>query len=150
MRWLIAALLVLLCSTEARAINEARIIDGDTLVLNNIHYRLEGIDAPESTQLCGVDSWHAGAVSASYLRALVRDRHIICRATGDGKYGRTLGLCYADGIDVGSEMVRAGYAYAYTHYSKRYIVEEAFAKAEGRGVHAHACQLPWEWRRAHK
>jgi endonuclease YncB( thermonuclease family) len=28
------------------------VIDGDTVVINNIHIRLEGIDAPESAQMC--------------------------------------------------------------------------------------------------
>jgi endonuclease YncB( thermonuclease family) len=32
-----------------------RVVDGDTIVINNIRIRLEGIDAPESTQTCGVD-----------------------------------------------------------------------------------------------
>ena len=31
----------------------ARVVDGDTIVINAVRIRLEGIDAPESTQACG-------------------------------------------------------------------------------------------------
>ena len=31
---------------------EAKVVDGDTLIINNIRIRLFGIDAPEKNQIC--------------------------------------------------------------------------------------------------
>ena len=36
-----------------------RVVDGDTLKIDGVTYRLWGIDAPESGHLC-VDGWPAG------------------------------------------------------------------------------------------
>jgi endonuclease YncB( thermonuclease family) len=43
-------------------------------------------------------------------------------------------------------MVREGMAWAFVRYSADYIEQEQRAKADGLGVHAHACVPAWEWR----
>jgi endonuclease YncB( thermonuclease family) len=139
-------LLILLHDTAASA--QPHIIDGDTLVINNVHYRLEGIDAPESRQVCP-DAWPAGYNATAFLRALSQSG-AKCNPVSIDKYGRTIAQCNtADGHDMGYALVRAGYAFAYTHYSKRYVVAEKQAAAEGLGVHLHRCEKPWEWRKNH-
>jgi endonuclease YncB( thermonuclease family) len=74
----------------------------------------------------------------------VDGRSIACKPRGQDQYGRTIALCRADGRDSGAEMVRAGMAFV--RYSADYVQDEAKAKAAGRGVHAHRCAPPWEWR----
>jgi endonuclease YncB( thermonuclease family) len=54
-----------------------RVVDGDTLKIDGVTYRLWGIDAPESGQLCA-DGWPAGQVATEYLRALIRNRQVSC------------------------------------------------------------------------
>jgi endonuclease YncB( thermonuclease family) len=43
-------------------------------------------------------------------------------------------------------MVREGLAWAFVRYSASYAGQEAKAKAERLGVHAHGCLPAWEWR----
>src|SRR5476649_914254 len=43
------------------------VTDGDTIKLNGTTYRLWGIDAPESKQLCA-DGWPAGRAATTYMR----------------------------------------------------------------------------------
>lgn len=43
-------------------------------------------------------------------------------------------------------MVRAGMAWAFVRYSRDYVGEEEAARSAGIGVHAHSCELPWNWR----
>ncbi len=43
-------------------------------------------------------------------------------------------------------MVSAGMAWAFVRYSRDYVEDERKAKEAKLGVHAHDCELPWEWR----
>jgi endonuclease YncB( thermonuclease family) len=54
----------------------------------------------------------------------------------------TLGVCRADGRDIGADMVRAGLAWSRTPQTHEYVLEEGMAMARLKGVHAHACRLP--------
>jgi hypothetical protein len=50
-----------------------RVVDGDTLRIDGVTYRLWGIDAPEAGHLCA-DGWPAGHTATEHLRALIRNR----------------------------------------------------------------------------
>ena len=121
------------------------VTDGDTIKLNGTIYRIWGIDAAESKQLCA-DGWPAGRAATTYMRELVRGHDVTCEAKGTDRYRRTIGICRADGRDLGADMVRAGMAWAFVRYSRDYVGQEAEAKAAGLGVHAHDCLPAWEWR----
>jgi endonuclease YncB( thermonuclease family) len=71
---------------------------------------------------------------------------VTCDARGHDKYGRTIGLCHADGVDIQAEMVRAGMAWAFVRYSRDYIKEEDAATADHLGIFAHRCEPAWDWR----
>lgn len=120
-------------------------IDGDTIQVGGVTYRLWGIDAAESTQSCS-DGWRAGIEASNYLRALMKGRNTTCEAKTQDRYGRTVGLCRADGSDLGAAMVSAGMAYAFVRYSKDYVRQEEDARGKRLGVHAHSCEKPWDWR----
>jgi endonuclease YncB( thermonuclease family) len=124
---------------------EQRVIDGDTIVVDGIHYRLYGIDAPEQRQACA-DGWQAGKVASRTLATLVEGKAITCELRGHDRYGRSIGLCRADGQDLSAAMVRTGMALAFTRYSTDYVLLEAEAKAARLGVHLHGCISPWDWR----
>ena len=66
---------------------EATITDGDTLILNGTPYRLDGIDAPETDQVCLNEMgavWTCGIEARDQLKKFVGNRDVRC----DGKkYG---------------------------------------------------------------
>jgi len=51
---------------------------------------------------------------------LMHGRTITCEPRTKDRYGRTVALCRADGVDIESEMVRAGMALAFVRYSRDY------------------------------
>lgn len=123
----------------------ALVVDGDTIKLGGTTWRLWGIDAPESKQSCG--EWPAGVRSTAALKQAVQGRTVTCEARAVDRYGRTVGLCRAEGEDIGAVMVKLGLAWAFVRYSADYVEVEAQARQENLGVHAHGCQPAWEWRR---
>jgi endonuclease YncB( thermonuclease family) len=118
-----------------------RVVDGDTLKIDGVTYRLWGIDAPG--QPCA-DGWPAAATE--HLRALIGDRHVTCEPRTLDRYGRTVALCRADGRDLGADMVADGHAWAFVRYSRDYVEEEREAAAVRAGIHGHICQPAWQWR----
>ena len=121
------------------------VVDGDTIKQGGTTYRLWGIDAAESKQLCA-DAWPAGTEATKALARLMADKTVTCDARVKDRYGRTVALCRAGDLDLGSEMVRIGMAWAFTRYSSDYVGEERDALRRGLGVHAHQCEKPWDYR----
>ena len=125
------------------------VIDGDTLEVGQTRIRLEGIDAPEMAQTCKSatgESWDCGRKAAALLRTLAEQRDLACDRTGIDKYGRTLAVCYEDGVNVNEAMVRAGLAWAFVKYSTEFVAVEAEAKSRKIGVWQGAAEAPWDFR----
>jgi len=121
------------------------VVDGDTIKLEGTTYRIWGIDAPETKQLC---RGHAlGGIASGTLEQLMRGKTITCEDKGRDRYGRSIGLCRANGEDLGAAMVELGMAWAFTRYSWDYVGLEEKARRENLGVHAFGCQPAWEWRK---
>lgn len=142
--------------TEARPAREygaisgmARVVDGDTIVIDGRSIRLEGIDAPEHGQTCGrrfFGTWKCGAAAAQALAEIVEGRTVTCESRGDDKYGRMLGICFVDGEDINARMVREGLAWAFVRYSMTYVSEEAEARADRAGIWTGTAEPAWEYR----
>ena len=122
----LAALLALFASPAFA--ESVPVVDGDTLRIDGVTYRLWGIDAPEEHQSCA-DDWPAGRTATEHLRALIGDRHVTCEPRTLDRYGRTVALCRADGRDLGADMVADGHAWAFLRYSRDYVEEEREAAA---------------------
>lgn len=137
------ALLLLL--TPASVSAQTTVIDGDTLRVDGQPFRISGIDAPEKVQWCDGD-YPAGELSTRTLEKLVQGGKVTCEPKGTDRYLRTLAVCYVDGVDLGKTMVRLGMAWAFTRYSQDYVDQEALARQERLGVHAHDCVPAWDWR----
>jgi endonuclease YncB( thermonuclease family) len=127
---------------------DVRVIDGDTIEVDGTTYRIEGIDAPEVGQNCNSQfgEWTCGKAAVEAMAALVEGREVICEESGEDGYGRTLGTCSVNGLDIGAEMVRTGMAWAFVKYSASYVRQEAEAKDAGIGVWQVASIPPWEYR----
>jgi endonuclease YncB( thermonuclease family) len=121
------------------------VVDGDTLKLGGVSYRLWGIDAPEARQMCG--RWRAGFEASQHLRGLIAGRRVACETRTTDRYGRSVAICRADRADLSAAMVQAGMAWAFVKYSRDYVDQEGLARADRLGVHAWGCEVPWEWRR---
>ena len=88
-----------------------RIIDGDTLVINNEHIRLIGIDAPE-IHGCKKSGCVAGdpIKSKQSLENFVRNKPIKIKRFGNDKFGRTLAIITVNGQDASCHQIKTGNA----------------------------------------
>lgn len=127
------------------------VLDGDTIRIAGVNYRLHGIDAPEKAQVCQRDGrdWLCGQAAAAYLRGLVRGKAVTCKEKDRDRYGRVVAVCQAGGLDLNRAMVRAGLAWAYTAYSRDYEGAELEARMSRSGIWAPtaSAQPAWDWRR---
>ncbi len=141
-------------------LKEGSIYDGDTLRVvkgsEELKIRFCGIDAPEKKQAMGIES-------RDYLRSLVSEGNgeLLIVPIEKDRYGRTVAEVYVpdrktSAINLNLEMVRAGYAWHYAHYSDtcpmrdQLIVAEGMAKNEGLGIWNGNPQPPWEFRSSKK
>ena len=129
-----------------------RVVDGDTIVVSpNEKVRLIGVDTPEtvhpkkSVACFGKEAkqFTRDAVEGKSIR-LVMDKVNSKRQHKD-KYRRTLAYAYLDdGTMLNRELIRQGYAHAYTRFQFRHLVEfrelERAARVEAVGLWA-SCPL---------
>lgn len=136
-------LLVLSLATQP-ALAQVRVVDGDTLEIDGTVFRLNGIDAPEHGQKCG--DWNCGAEATNGLAELVNGRDIVCDPVAEDGYGRVIATCFADGRDLGAEMIDKGLAWAFLRYSDAYAREELVSREKAAGVFGGDYMPPWEFR----
>lgn len=131
--------------TEGRG----RAVDGDSLTLDGQAIRLQGIDAPEFSQVCtGADGkpYNCGRTAAAALRRLLSEGPLSCSGYEFDRYNRMLGTCHVGGRNIAAELVREGLAVSYGDY----YVEEAKARNEKKGLWAGDFDNPRDWRRTHE
>lgn len=127
----------------------ATVVDGDTLDIAGQRIRLEGIDAPETAQICQTSDgrpWPCGRVASKALKALIGNNDVACDSHGADKYGRILGFCFADGRELNGAMVKAGMAWAFVRYSNAYVAQEGEARQALVGVWQGPAEAPWDFR----
>ena len=138
-----------------------RIVDGDTVHINEYKIRLEGIDAPEMRQQCKkkklkissiigysfYKNYNCGEVSKEKLEVKVNGSKIKCISTTKDRYKRYLAKCFKDKINLNRWMVRNGHAVAYRRYSKEYVQDEDFAKENKLGLWQGKFLYPEKWRK---
>jgi endonuclease YncB( thermonuclease family) len=71
---------------------------------------------------------------------------VVCDPKTTDRYGRTVAICRADGVDLGRTTVELGMAWAFVRYSRDYVEAETQAKAENLGVHGWKFEPAWDWR----
>lgn len=112
-----------LAHAEPTLLGRASVIDGDTIEIRGERVRLNGIDAPESAQLCTDaqrKAYRCGAAAAQTLeKFLAVSRPTRCKFIERDRYGRFVGDCYrADGTSVAELLVLSVWAFDWPRYSK--------------------------------
>lgn len=137
--------------TAAVITGTVRIIDGDTLEIDGERIRLHGIDAPEAGQSCPAGAggnWDCGNAATDQLRKLARGV-ITCEGRERDAYGRFIGTCFSGTLNINSEMVRQGYAWAFVKYSQDYVGDQQYSQSAGAGIWAarEPAMAPWDYRK---
>jgi endonuclease YncB( thermonuclease family) len=139
-------------AADTAYVGVASVIDGDTIEIHGQRYRLSGIDAPESKQLCSdaaSKTYRCGQVAANALAAFIGRQTVSCVKVDIDRYRRIVAECSVEGGDVGRYMVSSGLAVAYRKYSTAYVPDEEAAHFRGIGVWSGSFEMPWLWRKAH-
>lgn len=92
------------------------VADGDTITLldktkKQTKIRFAGIDCPEKRQPWGQKAKQATA-------SLVFRKQITVDVVSKDKYGRSVGVVYADGVNVNRLLVKRGHCWVYAKYAK--------------------------------
>ena len=132
----------------------ATVIDGDTIEPSGYRVRFNGVDAPETFQLCQDAkrrTYRCGSKSAEALSDfLAKSRPVRCTFVEWDQHGRYVGNCVrADGENIASWLVENGHALDWPRYSRgAYSVQQETARDLKRGLWAGTFEEPWEWRAA--
>ena len=127
------------------------VIDGDTVLFKPNSYgaasraflklRLANIDAPEKDQPYGEAATRA-------LSALVLNQRVDVTTVATDFYGRTIAQLQAGDVQVNTELVRRGLAWASRKAAMKKIQRDAQQAARGLWREV-APMPPWVWRREH-
>ena len=134
------------------AFGQIKVVDADTIIVNNEKIRLYGIDAPETKQYCYIEkeAWPCGKQATEYLKNLLKDispPSLYCEISSKDRYGRSIGVCYIEDKNINSNLVESGWALAYQQYSKDYINVEKLASKKKIGIWQGEFIEPWNWRK---
>jgi endonuclease YncB( thermonuclease family) len=144
----ILSLVFLLTINDIKS-QELKVIDGDTIHLNDEKIRFTGIDTPELKQTCikeGVIN-QCGLTAKKILIEKIGNSKVKCISEGKDQYKRILAECFVDSESLSSYLVRRGYAFAYKKYSKKFIKDEDYARTKKIGMWAMEFDYPWDYRR---
>ena len=144
----VSALVFFFTYTDIKS-QDIKITDGDTIKINGEKIRFSGIDTPELKQNCikEGESDPCGITAKQILIDKIGNNKVICISEGKDQYKRTLAECYVNDESLSSYLVRRGYAFAYRRYSKKFIIDENYAKFNKLGMWSMEFDYPWDWRK---
>lgn len=124
------------------------ISDGDTFRLlaegnETVRVRLYGIDAPEKGQ-------DYATQSQQKLSSLIFSKQVRVQQKNKDRYGRVVGVAFADDININEEMLRSGLAWHYRQYDKNDEWARLQSEAQRKRVglwNKPSPTPPWEWRK---
>ena len=161
--FLILFLLFNTVSAEILIVGYANVSDADTIKISKHKIRLFGIDAPEKKQICErpyfslgffslYEDYSCGEFTTAKLREFIENELIVECRVNDKKdfFGRYLGVCYKNNININQWLVENGYAVAFIKYSKDYVKFQEIAKKNKAGIWSGKFIMPWEWRKKNK
>ena len=140
-------------------IGKAKVIDGDTIIINNKKIRFAGIDAPESfffgkTQMCKIEKKKisCGNNAKEFLSRKIKNKVLKClNEPKKDKYDRIIAECFVENESLSLFMVKNGHAFDYKKYSNgKFEQAEKFARKNKLGIWASVFEYPWVWRKKNK
>ena len=84
--------------------------DVDTIEVDGIAIRLNGVDGPELSE-------PFGPTATGFMRELVHGRYVSCSLNGESNGDRYIGVCFLDGQDIGAVAIASGMALDCRRYS---------------------------------
>ena len=144
----ISVLVFLFTYTDIKS-QDVKITDGDTIKINGEKIRFSGIDTPELSQTCtkeGVKN-SCGLTAKKILIDKIVDNKVKCIKEGKDRYKRILAECFVNNESLSRYLVRSGYAFAYRKYSKKFIIDEDYARANKLGMWSMEFEYPWDFRK---
>ncbi len=153
--WLVIIFLAVMfvswaASAETMTIQgKARVIDGDTIEINNEKIRLQCIDTPESNyrgkiQYCLDNETDCGFLAKQILYKTIHNKKVICEYSKRDVYGRILGMCQEYSLNtewdyegtLNYRLVTEGYAWWYNGGKECKPFKEAMEEAQkyGKGL----------------
>ena len=88
-----------------------------------------------------------GVTAKLILINKIGNNTVECISEGRDQYKRTLAECFVNNESLSSYLVRSGYAFAYRKYSKKFIRDENYAKANQIGMWSMKFEYPWDYRK---
>ena len=127
---------------------DIKITDGDTIKINGNKIRFSGIDTPELKQTCIKDSENnsCGLTAKQILIDKIAKNKVVCIKEGKDRYKRILAECFVNNESLSRYLVRSGYAFAYRKYSKKFIIDEDYARVNKLGMWSMDFEYPWDFR----
>ena len=144
----ISVLVFLFTYTDIKS-QDVKITDGDTIKINGEKIRFSGIDTPELNQTCekeGVKN-SCGLTAKQILIDKIVDNKVKCIKEGKDRYKRILAECFVNNESLSRYLVRSGYAFAYRKYSKKFVIDEDYARVNKLGMWSMEFEYPWDFRR---
>ncbi|MCW8965987.1 MAG: thermonuclease family protein [Candidatus Pacearchaeota archaeon] len=97
---------------NTQTIKIQRVVDGDTVIINNQSTRLLGINTPERGEL-----YYAEA--KKFLENLTQNKTLTIKKQGTDRYNRTLAYLFLDNKNINLELVKQGLANFYFPQGKK-------------------------------
>ena len=144
----VSAIIFILSINQVKS-QTIKIVDGDTIYLNGEKIRFAGIDTPELKQTCLKKNIKdlCGVTAKQILIDKIGNNNVECISEGRDRYKRTLAECFVNNESLSRFLVRRGYAFAYRKYSKKFIIDEDYAKVNQVGMWSMKFQYPWDYRK---
>jgi endonuclease YncB( thermonuclease family) len=131
---------------------KAVVLEGDLVQISGEKVRLEGVDAMDPGQRCGIapQDWACGDQATKALEKHLNGRSLACKVRGVDNGGRLLARCKVGSEDLQRWLVRSGWALAFRRYSLDYAADERYAASRKIGVWQGPFDPPWKWRQARR
>ncbi len=123
---------LLICFFGSAALAEVQVRDADTIIVSGQAIRLNGVDAPELGTRAGQDS-------RRWMVNFLRGKEVTCDLNGERTHDRLVGVCFAEGADVGAAVIAAGYALDCARYSGGRYSDLETPAAKSRLTRARYC-----------
>lgn len=133
LRMIRAVLVVCLVAIPGGAHAQLHVRDADPIVVNGTPVRLEGIDAPELNT-------RSGQNAKRWMVNFLQSKEIRCELTGARTHDRHVGVCFADGQDIGAAVIAAGHALDCRRFSGGRYAHLETAAAKSRIKRAGYCR----------